>query len=107
MSERVNFMQRLPGGICFAHGPYAEMQCPKWPACITDPKKSEFVKMGVDKIAPLDTRKIVEETLRTHVRTSLRTACICGKQFPDSTLETFHTHLADALCAALEKGGVK
>jgi hypothetical protein len=35
-------MQRLPGGTCFAHGPYTEMECPQYPACITDPPKEEY-----------------------------------------------------------------
>jgi len=50
MSEHVNFMRQLPGGVCFAHGPYTEMQCPKWPACATDPQNPEFKKMGMAKI---------------------------------------------------------
>jgi hypothetical protein len=29
----VNYLQQLPGGMCFAHGRYEGMQCPKWPAC--------------------------------------------------------------------------
>jgi hypothetical protein len=29
------FMQRLPGGLCFAHGPYTGIECPQWPRCIT------------------------------------------------------------------------
>jgi hypothetical protein len=26
-------LQRLPGGLCFAHGPYDGMTCPNWPSC--------------------------------------------------------------------------
>lgn len=46
-----NFMRQLPGGICFAHGPYTEMQCPKWPACATDPQNDEYKRMGMAQVA--------------------------------------------------------
>ena len=40
-------LQRLPGGLCFAHGPYKDgMQCPQWPACITDPQKEEYFQLA-------------------------------------------------------------
>lgn len=40
-------LQRLPGGICFSHGPYKDtIGCPQWPACITDPQKSEYVALA-------------------------------------------------------------
>lgn len=48
---QANYMQRLPGGICFAHGPYTEMQCPKWPACATDPQNPDYVKAGMSQVA--------------------------------------------------------
>ena len=28
-----NMLQRLPGGLCFAHGSYDGMNCPSWPLC--------------------------------------------------------------------------
>lgn len=40
-------MQQLPGGLCFAHGPYSEgFNCPQWPACVTDSQQPEFVAAG-------------------------------------------------------------
>ena len=34
---------RLPGGLCFAHGPYENAyKCPRWPACITDPSQPQW-----------------------------------------------------------------
>jgi hypothetical protein len=42
-----NYVQLLPGGICFAHGPYQHgYQCSRWPACDTDPKKQEYIDMS-------------------------------------------------------------
>lgn len=46
-----NFLQKLPGGNCFAHGPYTEMQCPKWPACATDPQKAEYLPPELQHMA--------------------------------------------------------
>jgi hypothetical protein len=46
-----HYMQKLPGGICFAHGLYETMECPKWPACATDKQNPEFVRMGMERVA--------------------------------------------------------
>lgn len=46
-APQVNFMQQLPGGICFAHGPYKDtIGCPLWPKCATDPQKPEYIAMA-------------------------------------------------------------
>ena len=46
-------IEQLPGGICFAHGPYKEtIGCPKWPACVTDPQKQEYISMANHPTAP-------------------------------------------------------
>lgn len=50
MSDRVNFIQVGPGGVCFAHGAYSEQQCPYWPKCITDPQQDEYLAMGIRTI---------------------------------------------------------
>lgn len=56
----INFMQRLPGGLCFAHGPYAEStNCPQWPACTTDAQKPEFVEMGAARVSLKGLEEIV------------------------------------------------
>ena len=49
MSEQANFMQVVRGGLCFAHGPYPDYQCPKWPACGIDPQKSEYLAEWLGK----------------------------------------------------------
>jgi hypothetical protein len=59
-----NYLQLLPGGTCFAHGPYTEMQCPKWPACITDPQKPEYMKKTTDAVAILHKRYVGDDPLR-------------------------------------------
>ena len=44
------FMQATGEGVCFAHGPYKNADrssnCPKWPACITDPQKPEYLAIS-------------------------------------------------------------
>jgi hypothetical protein len=45
-----NFMQVLPGGLCFAHGPFTEVQCPHWPRCGDDPQNPEYVAEGVRRV---------------------------------------------------------
>jgi hypothetical protein len=51
--QAANYVQQLPGGICFAHGPYEKgYQCPRWPACGTDPQKPEYLAMGKQSSAP-------------------------------------------------------
>jgi hypothetical protein len=54
MSEQTMYMQQLPGGICFAHGPYKDMECPKWPACATDPQVEEYRKMAAPAATPAE-----------------------------------------------------
>jgi hypothetical protein len=56
MSEqRAMYMQQLPGGICFAHGPYKDtIGCPKWPACATDPQVEEYRKMASPASTPAE-----------------------------------------------------
>ena len=69
LPARANFMQRLPGGVCFAHGPYTEdYQCPKWPACVTDPQKPEYVAIGMKQVAksPALTLEQVRAVLAVH-----------------------------------------
>jgi hypothetical protein len=48
------YMQSTGKGICFAHGPYENadlsMYCPKWPACITDPQKPEYVAVSHEQV---------------------------------------------------------
>jgi hypothetical protein len=40
-------MQRLPGGLCFAHGPYTDgYECPQWPKCATDPQQEQWVDLA-------------------------------------------------------------
>jgi hypothetical protein len=39
-------LRQLPGGLCFAHGPYPDMRCPKWPACCSDPQKEEYFDLA-------------------------------------------------------------
>jgi len=59
-----------------------------------------------------DTRKIVEETLAKHEpelnmsKTCIPIQCTCKTECDDLYVN-YRKHLADALCAALEKGGVK
>lgn len=43
MTTHLNYLRVLPGGLCFAHGPYTTQQCPKWPACATDPKDPDWI----------------------------------------------------------------
>lgn len=40
-------LQQLPGGLCFAHGPYEDgFSCPRWPKCVTDPSKDEYFALA-------------------------------------------------------------
>ena len=61
--------------------------------------------------APPNTRKIVDETLAEHVIELSPTPwgmverCRCKERL--FTYPEYYKHLADVLCAALEKGGVK
>lgn len=41
------YMQRLPGGLCFAHGPYRDgYECSHWPACATAPKQQHWIDLA-------------------------------------------------------------
>jgi hypothetical protein len=40
------YIQQLPGGLCFAHGPYAERECPKWPSCATAPQQQRWIDLA-------------------------------------------------------------
>ena len=38
---------RLPGGLCFAHGPYTEGDhCPQWPKCLSDPQQQQWLDLS-------------------------------------------------------------
>jgi hypothetical protein len=55
--QAVNFMQQLPGGLCFVHGPYKEgFQCPHWNdpgrPCITEKQKEEYIAMSKPSSSP-------------------------------------------------------
>lgn len=43
-----------PGGICFAHGPFTEMNCPLYPTCESDilinGVKKEYVELGEKQV---------------------------------------------------------
>jgi hypothetical protein len=39
-------LQQLPGGLCFAHGPYKDMQCPEWPKCCTDHQHEKWFDLS-------------------------------------------------------------
>lgn len=43
-------LQRLPGGLCFAHGPYKDgYQCPEWPNCITAPRQDHWIDLALNQ----------------------------------------------------------
>jgi len=46
-------MIQQPGGICFIHGPYDDMQCPSWPTCgaeiIRNGPNPKWVKLAEEK----------------------------------------------------------
>lgn len=44
-------MRLLPGGLCFAHGPYDPplMQCPKWPNCATDTQQQKWIDLAASR----------------------------------------------------------
>jgi hypothetical protein len=54
--SQINYLRQLPGGICFAHGPYTGMECPKGPTCVTSPQNPEYVKMALDAAARTNKR---------------------------------------------------
>lgn len=59
------FMQRLPGGLCFAHGPYTDgHQCPQWPECATAPRQQHWIELAFSqrkKRALLEAAAILEK----------------------------------------------
>ncbi len=73
------FMQRLPGGLCFAHGPYEDgFQCPQWPKCATDPQQPQWIDLSFRRskhYAILRAAEILEkENLLPDVISQLRAA---------------------------------
>lgn len=41
-----NFIIRMPGGVCYAHGPYQSWNCPKLGSCNTDPKHVDYMELA-------------------------------------------------------------
>lgn len=82
MSEQSNFMQQMPGGICFAHGPYQRgYQCPNWPSCGSDPQKPEYIKMGLKAMPEQTAHELV---LRILVQGSYGAAFnACTDDYPE------------------------
>lgn len=56
-----NYVQILPGGLCFAHGPYSEgKQCPQWPSCVTAPKNPDYIAIARRSIEQQDLMRELE-----------------------------------------------
>lgn len=56
------YLQVGPGGICFAHGPYSDNQCPQFPACATDPQQQIYKDLAMPKpVLRTDTQVIISQ----------------------------------------------
>lgn len=58
-------MQVMPGGLCYAHGPFTKEICPQWPSCATDPQQPEYVERGNAQVSiPGLERAVVEAAVK-------------------------------------------
>lgn len=88
-----NFMQAGPGGICFAHGPYAGYQCPQWrdaylSPCIADPRKPEYLAMAQEQMRQTNkvyTQAELDAALNTREQETVERCAVIAEAVNDST----------------------
>lgn len=100
---RASYLQVGPGGICFAHGPYTEQNCPQWKngwngsgpsTCLTDPKKDEYIQMAKRQVSIPELERAVVD------------AGIAWRESNDNDMPTYTALIAavDALLKARASG---
>lgn len=58
--SNANYLQVTGPGICFAHGPFRGAECPKLPACVSDPPQAEYMALASKTYSIADAK---EDTL--------------------------------------------